>query len=183
VAGTEARAGISVTFYNSRSVPSLGIDINAGVLDNESSDDSYFRYGGNAGSGMSYLYFTDGTAANDLTSTYSNPSATRDGVYIADNLFVYGAQGSMINYAQISFDTTNNVYEAVGKFDLTNPGAGLLVAVATLGPGSLVSLSLSDGAQAITDATPTPEPSSMLLGLLAMGASVCARRRPRAVRR
>ena len=102
------------------------------------------------------------------------------GLYRQSGIFVGGAVDG-INYASISFDGTNGVYEAVGKFDLGDFNVGddaQLIAIAVSDQGAL---SISDGVVAI-DSAAVPEPSGMLLGLLALGSSACARRRARPVR-
>ena len=109
------------------------------------------------------------TRGSDLSLTSGDPG----GLYHTDSGFVFGAEGSSANYVSITFGA-DAVFEAVGQFDLATPGSGTLVALALDTTGA--TLSISAGKAAI-DAAAVPEPSGLLLGLLALGAAGCRRRR------
>ena len=178
VSGTAAWAAIDVTFYEP-----------------DSWGTSPLRVGGSGGAAYVFgaLFIQpravfgknfDGTQG---PSTYWTQGADLNtnaygqiGLYRQSGIFVGGAVDG-INYASISFDGADGVYEAVGKFDLGDFNVGddaQLIAIAVSDQGAL---SISDGVVAI-DSAAVPEPSGMLLGLLALGSSACARRRARPVR-
>ncbi len=131
-------------------------------------------------------YFTRGADLGVSTGTGNR------GAYRGHGAFYRGAVAGAQNYANISFDGFDGVYEAVAQFFFTGSGGGYLMAIATTNaipnPQNLSAvggpaLSISEG-KTIIDAAggvnnfagPIPEPSS--LGLLALGATgLLARRR------
>lgn len=174
-AATAADGATVVTFYGPgartpATSPATPAGINFGiasfystyqVLDAYNSSDSVFARPG--------AIFTRGT---DLPA---GPGSTQFGVYYASNVFQYGAQAGSQNFANISFNGDDGVYEAVGQFYFAPPGLGeevpglgYLIAIAKNDDGS--ALSISQGVAAI------PEPSA--LALLGLGsAGLLARRR------
>jgi hypothetical protein len=115
-------------------------------------------------------YFTTGADLNASTGfTWGY------GTYLYEGNAVNGAiLNSDQNYANISFNGADGVYEGVGQFYLAGDGTGYLVAMAVNDDGS--ALSISAGVDAIEA---VPEPSG--LALLALGAGgLVARRRRRA---
>ena len=135
-------------------------------------------------------YFTRGADLGVSTGTGNR------GAYRGHGAFYRGAVAGAQNYANISFDGFDGVYEAVAQFFFTGSGGGYLMAIATtnavtnpqnlsVGGGSAVggpALSISEGktridaAMGVNNFSAIPEPSS--LGLLALGATgLLARRR------
>jgi len=101
--------------------------------------------------------------------------------------FRKGAQAGDQNYARVSFDGNNNVFEAVAQFYFDGAGGGYLMAIATLNEiTNPQDLSLVGGPElniaagkAMIDAaavSAVPEPSSHL-ALLALGAGGLTLRR------
>ena len=177
VAGAEARADLKVTFYPN-TVPHTaggGLAVSGGFANANGGggDITYFRFSNGT-------YFTNGLAANDKTQAWVNGQSYTYGMYKFNGALVYGATEGINNYAQISYDTEDGNYEAVGQFDFKSVGAGQLLAVAYNDDGT--DLPISAGALAITAAA-VPEPSAALLALLALGSTACARRRRHAVPR
>lgn len=149
-------AGIDFGFY------ARGTDDYA-LIDDTFSKDSYFASATGVG------YFTRGT---DL-----GPGPLRGfafGIYADNGLLIEGAIAGDENYANISFDGNDDVFEAVGQFfiDGTANGGGYLIAIAENDDGS--ALSISAGKAAIDG---IPEPSTV--GLLALGAAGLAMMRRR----
>ena len=110
-----------------------------------------------------------------------------DGQYHNSLGFRKGAQAGDQNYARVSFDGNNNVFEAVAQFYFDGVGGGYLMAIATLNditnPQNLSAvggpeLNIAAG-KAMIDAaavSAVPEPSSHL-ALLALGAGGLTLRR------
>lgn len=116
--------------------------------------------------GTSKTYFTNGA---DLTGL--NQADWGYGEYFDSGVANGATFNSSNNFANISFNGADGVYEAVGQFYLDGAGGGYLVAMAINDDGS--ALTISQGKAAI-DAI--PEPSG--LALLALGAGgLLARRR------
>ena len=115
-----------------------------------------------------YYYFTRGTdmtvGENGAIGRYSYQGSAYNGALLNSNQ----------NYASISFNGNDGIYEAVGQFYLDGLDGGYLVAIARSDDNS--ALSISDGEAAITAITAVPEASS--IALLTLGAAgVLARRR------
>ena len=165
MAATEARADIVVTRYSSPDDYPSGISISGGFVDSSVSPPSYLAFFLDANDGE----VTTFTRGSDLSVTAGDPG----GFYHDGSSLIFGAEGSSANYASIDFGA-DGVYEAVGQFDFATPGSGTLVALALDTTGA--TLSISAGKAAI-DAAAVPEPSGLLLGLLALGAAGCRRRR------
>ena len=171
LAATEARAAIVVEFFSPGDDYPSSIYLLFGSVDPSGSPASFFGY-----DTTTRAYFT-----HALDAAFDPDGATSDykkGKFIvtdSGNVLGYGASGTESNYANISFTGNADVFEAVAKFELNSDGSGTLIAIATNGTSSL---SIVDGAAAI-NAGPSavPEPSCLLLGLLALGAAGCRRRR------
>ena len=164
VAATEARADIVVTRYSSPDDYPSGISIP--IAQRTLLLAAYPTYIGANVVDAAVTLFTRGS---DLSVNSHNSG----GYYRTDSGFLFGAEGSSANYVSIDFGA-DGVYEAVGQFDFVTPGSGTLVALALDTTGA--TLSISAGKAAI-DAAAVPEPSGLLLGLLALGAAGCRRRR------
>lgn len=161
---TGADAAVSVFTYGSgaKTFPDtpLGIDIglngSTGYV-NRNYESTAARIGFAPGE-----YFTRGSdlAINNWgMGQYSESGAAMLGALL----------GSDQNYANISFNGDDGIYEAVGQFYLDGAGGGYLVALAKNDDNSALSISAGKAAM-------VPEPSSM--ALLALGAAgVLARRR------
>ena len=165
MAATEARADIVVTRYSSPDDYPSGISISGGFVDSSFAAATYFGLSLDGGGTV----FTRGS---DLSVSVGDVG----GYYHTDfnaNPFVLGAEGSSQNYVSIDFGA-DGVYEAVGQFDFATPGSGTLVALALDTTGATQSISAG---KAAIDAAAVPEPSGLLLGLLALGATGSRRRR------
>jgi len=117
-------------------------------------------------------YWTQGA---DVVGTGSY----RLGQYFTSGNFRFGSVSGDQNYANLSFNGSDNVYEAVAQFYFDGSGGGYLMAIATLNditnPQDLsavggLGLSISAGKAMIDGAavSAVPEPSSHL-ALLALG--------------
>jgi hypothetical protein len=85
-----------------------------------------------------------------------------------------------INFVNISLNADDNIFEAVLKVNLgTQPDSVEFLALAIDDTGNYLPIST---ASAAFDSAAVPEPSGMLLGLLALGSATCNRRRARPVR-
>ena len=176
MSGTASKAGIDVTFYPGWVNHTGGMVLDLGT----------YEVGGYY---VAWRYPV--VIAGDMTTTVGFPWT--QGTDLPDNAilgvgpwayysgtggFAYGASVG-VNYANISFNGDDDIYEAVAKFNFDGAGGGVLVAIAK--DNTLGGLTISAGVTAI-DGAAVPEPSAMLLGLLAVGSSACARRRARPVR-
>jgi hypothetical protein len=169
-AATTAGAATTVTLYGQGVTTPAGIDIGSTgnfVVDSNNSKSSYFATTG----GASDVIFTRG---GNLTAS----AGSKDGPYHnTTSAFLFGAQSGGENYANITFNGPDDVYEAVGQFYFDGTGGGYLIALAQNSDNS--ALSISDGKTAIDNAAVSaiPEPSSNL-ALLALGsAGLLIRRR------
>jgi hypothetical protein len=168
-------AGAStVTMYGAGTTPPPGIGFRGGAenafVDNAGSNGSVFHQdkGGN-----NFAYFTRGGDKN-WGSSYSGES----GQFRQSGDWYYGAQAGASNYANISFNGFDNVYEAVGQFFFDAQGGGYLIALAKNDDGSALTISAGKTAiDAASAVSAVPEPSSQL-ALLALGsAGILIRRR------
>ncbi|MEX1114768.1 MAG: PEP-CTERM sorting domain-containing protein, partial [Akkermansiaceae bacterium] len=164
-----AEAATVVTLYGpgartTSTTPATPLGINLGAAKTSQVLDSAFSLQSIFAAGSPFITFT---AGSDLTSA----SYSTHGTYFGSG-FTSGAQAGSANYANISFDGNDGVYEAVGQFNFDGTGGGYLVAIARNDDSS--ALSISAGKAAI-DAV--PEPSA--IALLALGAGALMLRRSR----
>ena len=116
----------------------------------------------------------EGAIAFTRGEDFSNNLFGFSGVYYGFSDFQMGAIDGDQNYASLSFDIDESVFEAVGQFSFDRAGNGFLVALAVNTDGS--ALNVSEGFAAINGAS-VPEPSS--IALLALGSTGLAARRKR----
>ena len=167
-------AATIVTLYGpGAQSPSTSPATPVGISIGSSSGYRYLDTPGSQG-GKSFFAFSQSanllfTAGSDLKSSNYTRYALYGGTTAGFN---NGAQSGSLNYANISFNGNDSVYEAVGQFYLDGAGGGYLVALAMNNDNS--ALSISAGKTAI-DAV--PEPSA--IALLALGAGGMAMRRRR----
>ena len=163
-AATSAEAATIVTLYGDGVTAPAGINVGEGSKSNRYADtngnvtsDSFFSINGSS------VTFTRG---ENLAAT----STSLKGQYRFGTAgsFTNGAQAGAENYANISFNGNDAVYEAVGQFFFDEANGGYLIALAKNSDGS--ALSISAGKTAIDSAavSAVPEPSSHL-ALLALG--------------
>ena len=170
VAATEARADIVVTRYSSPDDYPPGISVSGGFLDSTASSSSIFAEHHDFGLVRRFTRGDDHPSGGFISSSPSGGYRSFSPGFV---ILAYGADPSSSNYVSIDFDGIEG-YEAVGQFDFSTPGSGSLVALARDSAGA--PLSISAGKTAI-DGAAVPEPSGLLLGLLALGAAGCRRRR------
>jgi PEP-CTERM motif len=169
-AATAAYGATTVTFYGAgakspSTTPATPVGVDFGnrfgpsfYVDKAYSTASFFKFASG--------YFTRGAdqAAN-------GSPGYRGGRYHGGEDFANGAQLGDMNFSNVSFNGSDQVFEAVAQFHFDGTGGGYLIAIAKSTDNS--ALSISNGKAAI-DAV--PEPSA--LGLLALGsAGLLARRR------
>ncbi len=149
---------------------SIGAYTNRFVVNNAQSS-SGFAFNGS--------YFTQGS---DISPFFTG---SRGRYWRGDFGLIYGAVAGDQNYANITFNGNDGIYEAVAQFFFDGVGGGYLMAIATTNnipnPQNLSAvggpaLSISAG-KAMIGAAAIPEPSSLVL--LALGATGLAARRQR----
>ena len=176
-AATSAEGATTVTLYGQGVTPPAGINPGRETAFPEPfyldasgyANGSFFAQSGSKINGITVNHFF--TQGNDLLNQdYANASATFYG------LANVGAEVGSANYANISLNGNDAIYEAVGQFQITNYGIHL---IALAKQSDNRALSISAGKTAIDGSaiSAVPEVSSHL-ALLALGsAGVLTRRR------
>jgi len=170
-------AATIVTFYGpGAQSPSTNPATPAGISIGSKSGYNYLD--GPLAKNKTFFAFSQGNGAYRLFTAGSDLNVNAFSAYgiygtSLKGALLYGAQSGSANYANISFNGYDNVYEAVGQFYLDGAGGGYLVALARNNDNS--ALSISAGKTAIDPAV--PEPSA--IALLALGAGGMAMRRRR----
>ncbi len=171
---TSAEGATTVTVYGQGVTPPAGINpsvtssfVGFSTLDlNGYSNNSVFKQG------TSDQLFTSGTDLNNLgfafEGYFQEPGASK----------AYGATSGDANYANISLNGDDGVYESVGQFHI-NIAAGELWLIALAKNSDNSALSISAGKTAIDGSATSAVPEvSSHLALLALGsAGVLTRRR------
>jgi hypothetical protein len=170
-------AATIVTFYGpGAQSPSTNPATPAGISIGSKSGYNYLD-GPSANNKDTFFAFSQGKGAYRLFTAGSDLNVNAFSAYgiygTLKGALLYGAQSGSANYANISFNGNDSVYEAVGQFYLDGAGGGYLVALARNNDNS--ALSISAGKTAIDPAV--PEPSA--IALLALGAGGMAMRRRR----
>ena len=174
---TSTEATTITTFYGQGVPTPTGISVGSSealwCADSSFSSATCFGMDGNT-----QQIWSDGTAniQNTNVGYYSN-GGTYGNIYASNFNFRYGAVAGDLNYALLSFNGADFVYEAVGQFHFDGTGGGYLIAIARNDDDS--SLSIIDGKAAIDSASVSAVPeASTHLALLALGsAGLLTRRR------
>jgi hypothetical protein len=181
----------AVTFYGVNSANDTNADpgngVNPGLEVGSGGFPGSFSANGRWGGARFGDYVTGNPYFSQGADIAINGTGRTVGPYFNAGVFVGGAISGSQNYAAISFDGDDDVYEGVGQFYFDGAGGGYIIAIATTNavpnPQDLTTvggpaLSISDG-KAMIDAAAVPEPSG--LALLALGSvGLAAKRRRKA---